>query len=404
MDAADKFVNNKAPKRFLAIFAALIIICTAAAWAVSAVCADAIVRGQMKAMLAAGYGGAKFTEIPTPEQISAGEQALAAYGISANMNPRLMECWDEVRMLIFMAASIFSAIVCVVWLICSLRSVYGIYGDLENIREQCVKISENRQYTVIADGETFGSVRRLYEAIGLIAERLKYLNCNLSKEKSFLSEFLTDFSHQIKNSVAIIRLNSDILSESEHLTEEKRIQLSEEISENVGKMEALTSEALKLAKLNAGSVEYKMLFADLCVTCGAAIRRVYPLLRQKNIAVHFEECNEKVMMNHDVTWLGEAVENIIKNSADHSECTDITINLRSTPTNTIISIEDNGIGIPQGDIPHIFERFGKKSGSTSMSSVGIGMSIAKKIVEAHGGEIIIYSKQGLGTCFEIIFI
>ncbi|HEZ7986948.1 MAG TPA: hypothetical protein RWO09_08460, partial [Ruminococcus sp.] len=273
MDAADKFVNNKAPKRFLAIFAALIIICTAAAWAISAVCADIIVCGQMKAMLAAGYGGAKFTEIPTPEQISAGEEALAAYGISSNMNPRLMECWDEVRMLIFMAAAIFSAIVCVVWLICSLRSVYGIYGDLENIREQCVKISENRQYTVIADGETFGSVRRLYEAIGLIAERLKYLNCNLSKEKSFLSEFLTDFSHQIKNSVAIIRLNSDILSESEHLTEEKRIQLSEEISENVGKMEALTSEALKLAKLNAGSVEYKMLFADLCVTCGAAIRR-----------------------------------------------------------------------------------------------------------------------------------
>lgn len=404
MDAADKFVNNKAPKRFLAVFAALIIMCGAAAWAVSAVCADAIVSRQIEAMLAAGADGAKFTEIPSPEQISAGSKNFSSYGISAGMDPRLMDCWEGVRILIFTVIAVFSAAVCTVWFFCSMRSVYRIYGDLDKIREQCLKIADNQQYSVRSVGGAFSSVNSVAEGVDLIADRLNNLNFRLSKEKSFLGEFLTDFSHQMKTSIAIIRLNSDIISESEHISEKKRTRLLEEISENVGKMETLTAEALKLAKLNAGAVEYKMETSDLCETCEAAIRRIHPLLRQKSIAVHFEECHEKMIMNHDRTWLSEAVENIIKNSADHSECTDITVNLSHTPTNTVISVEDNGKGIPQEEIPHIFERFGKKSGSVSVSSVGIGMSIAKKIIEAQGGEIIVYSKPGEGTRFEIIFL
>lgn len=404
MDTADKFVNNRAPKSFLAVFLALIIICGAAAWAASAACADAIVRRQIEAMLAAGADGARFTDHPLPEHIAAGAEAFSVYGISPDMNPRLMECWRDVRILIFMVVAVFSTVICTVWFICSLRSVYRIYGDLDKIREQCLKIADNQRYSVSSISGVFSSVNSVAEGVDLIADRLNNLNFRLSKEKSFLGEFLTDFSHQMKTSIAIIRLNSDIISESDHLTEEKRIRLSEEISENVGKMETLTAEALKLAKLNAGAVEYKIEAADLCDTCKSAIRRIHPLLRQKNIAIRFEEYHEKMIINHDKTWLSEAVENIIKNSADHSECTDITVKLSRTPTNTTISIEDNGNGIPQEEIPHIFERFGKKSGSVSVSSVGIGMSIAKKIIESQDGEIIVYSKPGEGTRFEIIFL
>lgn len=95
----------------------------------------------------------------------------------------------------------------------------------------------------------------------------------------------------------------------------------------------------------------------------------------------------------------------MKNSLEHSNAKEVSVSVSSLPTSVSVIIEDNGDGIPQKKIPQIFERYNTKSSDTSVkTSVGIGMAISKKIITVHNGDILVFSKQGEGTRFEIIFL
>ncbi|WP_303789571.1 sensor histidine kinase KdpD [Ruminococcus flavefaciens] len=168
-------------------------------------------------------------------------------------------------------------------------------------------------------------------------------------------------------------------------------------------MEKLVIEAIKLAKLDADAVEYTMEPNDVSSVCALAIKRISPLLRRKNITIS-KNLPQGITMLCDKSWLCEAVENILKNSADHSECTEMTADITDDPVMVKIILSDNGKGIPQEDIPKLFERFSSKSRDTTMYSSGLGMSIAQKIVRAHGGDILVYSEPDKGTRFEFVFI
>lgn len=402
MDGTDKFINNRAPKKLVMIFLIIFILSVTAGWILSGECADYIVSRQIESMLSVA-GGGKFTGIPSAEHIAEGEKIYESMGISHELSPRFMSDYPDIRNRIFLIIIIPSGAVCLIGMFFSIRQTYCIYNDLESLRAECLEIAEQTRRNARLYGEDFSCVRRVSESINLIAERMNYLNGTLIKEKNFLGEFLSDFSHQLKTSLAVIRLNSDMISEMVNLSEEKRQKLSQEIEEHLDGMESLIISALKLAKLKADAIEYKMENSDISVTCRNAVKKIAPLLRSKGITADFV-CDKAVTLKHDCIWLCEAIENIIKNSADHAECTHISVELSSNPATVTVVISDNGKGIPQEEIPGIFERFGKKSGSTSMSSTGIGMSIAKKIAEAHKGEILVYSSIGKGTRFEIVFL
>ena len=194
-----------------------------------------------------------------------------------------------------------------------------------------------------------------------------------------------------------------MLSELDDLSQEHRDKLSDEIELNLSSMEKLVIEAIKLAKLNANAIEYDMECNSLAEICMIAVKRMSPLLRSKSINVT-ENLSDDIKLSCDKGWLCEAVENIIKNSADHSECTEISLELKDDPIMITLAVTDNGKGIPQEEIPKLFERFSCRSNDKTMYSSGLGMSIAQKIVRANGGDIMVYSEVGKGTRFEFVFI
>lgn len=402
MDRSDKFLNNKPPKRIALQFLVIFALSAAVAWLISGALADRIVSEQIKAMLSV-IGGGKFTSAPFDTAVAAGEALYSRYGISSDMTPELMYNYSGIRIRIFLVFTAVSGLICALGALLSIRQVFGIYGELEKLREDCTRIADGMKRLHLPEGDDFGCVDRLADGIGYVAERMEYLTASLRSEKNFLKEFLTDFSHQIKTSLAVVRLNSDVLTEMDSLTAGRRQQLSDEISEHIGRMEKLVTAAIKLAKLNAEAVEYTVQEGDLSQLCTEAVRRLSPLLKAKNISVKLI-VPKPVIFSYDHVWLCEAVENIIKNCADHSECSEITVEAYENTLSATIAVSDNGKGIKQEDIPRIFERFGKKSGNISMSSAGMGMSISRKIVEAHGGEILVYSEPGKGTRFENIFL
>jgi signal transduction histidine kinase len=113
----------------------------------------------------------------------------------------------------------------------------------------------------------------------------------------------------------------------------------------------------------------------------------------------------KASFNGDEEWTAEALINIAKNSIEHTgHGGEIVIELSETPLFSSITIEDNGEGIDKKDLPHIFERFYKGNSSVKTESVGIGLALAKLIVESQNGSISVYSKKCEGTKFVITFL
>lgn len=402
MDRSDKFINNRQPKRLVLIFLIMLALSVLFSGFVSVKAAGYISKEQLRIYLSA-VGGGDILKEPAEENIVRGEEILDIRGIDSDMPPQLVYSYFAIRRRIFIFLLAVMNVPSIIWLIYSIRCLFKIYDDIEEIRSECITAASNLGYTIKLKGQDSDCIRRISESAEILVNRMNHLYFAIENEKTYLRDFLEDFSHQIKTSLAVIRLNTDILTETKFLDEKCREELDCEIQMNLDAMEELVVQAIKLARLDMDTVEYKQENCLLNDTCRRAVKRILPLLRKENIAISFEMPKDIILL-HDRGWLCEAIENILKNSADHSDCTEIKVEISENPVSVILSINDDGRGIPQSDIPKLFERFAKKSGDITMKSAGLGMSIAQKIVYGHNGEILVYSKESEGTRFELVFL
>ena len=401
MDKTDKLINNREPRRMLLMFAVILLLFAGVWYLLSGALADAAMTERIRGALAFS-GGQRFTDVPDEEHVLHGAELAQDFGISADMDPRLMGGYGELLLKIFLCGLGAFAAAGLLWLGFALTQIFRVYGGIERVRVQCFELSERLGGSTVTVGDEMSCVRRLSDSVAVASRRLGYINSCLTEAKNSMADFLADLSHQLKTSLAVIRLNSDILAEVDCLAPERRRQLTDEMTKNVDGMEELVLAALKLAKLDADAVEYEMKPQSLAETCGEAVKRLAPLLRENGIAAEVS-CPD-ITFAHDRTWLCEVVENIIKNAVDHAECTAVRVEAESLPSVVRLSVSDNGKGIPQEDIPRLFERFGRAAKGRNMSSVGIGLSIARKIAVVHGGDITVYSEKGIGTKFVMTFI
>lgn len=402
MDRADKFINNSAPKKMILALLVLVSLFSAADFLIAGKIADQVSRHKLEAFLS-GAGGGSITRQAEDSAIAAGENALSIYNIDRDLPPRIVYGWYDCRNKVFLVLFIITTTLSVIWAVIAVHSLFHEYDGMEKLNCECRRAAEKPEYSVALQGDSADCLRRLSESADLLVRRIERLNGELMGERLYLREFLQDFSHQIKTSLAVVRLNLDILSETEELSPERREALADEIQLNLDGMEELVVQAIKTARLDTDSIEYHMESAELSDTCRKALRRIEPLLRSRNITLK-TYLPKGIIFSHDRGWLCEAIENIVKNSADHSECTEIYAVAEIDPIMIKLILSDNGKGIPQEKIPHLFDRFAHRSSDRSMKSAGLGMSIAQKITKRHGGEIYVYSKVGEGTRFEMVFL
>lgn len=402
MDRLDKLINNRRAVYTLILWILLLAAGCAVSWFGSARIADSVISQQNNAVIAA-VGGAKFGSIPDEQDISAGLDILGQFGVTKNISPRYSAQWEPLRNSLFSIGMVLLCSLNTLWFAAAIHSLFSTYDDIEDVRRSCIDIAEDLSKRCALSGSPDSCEHRLAESVNTIAVRVEHLNSELDKSHREVKDFLTDFSHQLKTYLAVIRLNSDMLTELDNISPDRRQLLTDEIQSGLDAMEELVRESLKLARLDAGAVEYNMIQAPIADTCGLALQRLEPLLRQKNISASADIPSDAVMLQ-DKLWLCEAIENIIKNSADHSGCSAVSLSLKSQHGLVTLIIEDNGMGIPQSSIPGLFRRFSRKSGSTGLTCIGVGMSIAYKIIRAHSGEIMVYSDQDKGTRFELCFM
>ncbi|USP69748.1 HAMP domain-containing histidine kinase [Ruminococcus sp. FMB-CY1] len=223
---------------------------------------------------------------------------------------------------------------------------------------------------------------------------------NSNKDKENLQKSLSDISHQLKTPLTSIIVMVDNILDDDDMPLEIRREFLNDIKHNTNTISFLVQSLLKLSKLDAEAVKFRYeqvevkSIVDECIKNTAVMAEI--------LGVRLEtDCND-IILNCDRKWLCEAVTNIIKNCIEHSHNGNIKITADQNKLYTKISIKDNGSGITKEDLPHIFERFYKGKNSSD-DSVGIGLSLAKTIIEKQGGYISVSSELNKGSEFVIKF-
>lgn len=223
---------------------------------------------------------------------------------------------------------------------------------------------------------------------------------NSNKEKLQLKEALSDISHQLKTPLTSILIILDNLIDDPNMENDVREDFIRDIKIEMTNISFFVQSILKLSKLDTNTVDFiveKVYIKDII---DEVTKKLSILCDLRNIKI-VTLIKEDVQINCDFKWQVEAFLNIVKNCIEHSKnYKNIFIEVDENNAYSQVTIEDNGGGIDDEDLPHIFEKFYKGKNSDNESS-GIGLSLSKSIIEKSHGYIDVESKVGKGTKFII---
>ena len=266
-----------------------------------------------------------------------------------------------------------------------------------------LKTINNRNYQLKIEENTEDELSKLRNELYKTTVLLKESAENSEQEKINLSNSLADISHQLKTPLTSIRILLDNINENPQMDKQTKKEFLNEISKQIDWISSLTISLLKLAKFDSGSIVMNDEMVDVTKLMNEVISNLDILLDLKNIQI-IKKYDNKATIKADYKWQIEALTNILKNAIEHSkENSKIIITTINTSVFTKIIIQDEGEGIDSKDIKHIFERF-YKSEHSSKESTGIGLALAKTIIEKENGYIKVESKSGCGTTFEIKYV
>lgn len=246
-----------------------------------------------------------------------------------------------------------------------------------------------------------GEINILKNDIYKITVLLREQDAYSQNEKKHLESVLSDISHQLKTPLTSMYVINDILQNDEIDSVKKKEMLSKNQNQ-LRRIEWLVTSLLKLSRLDSDVVVMhpKKIYAIDLINQSLEPLRIPIELKEQTIEIVGEET---VMVEVDMAWTVEAFVNIIKNAHEHTPNKGtIRICYADNPIYVEFRVEDNGEGILSEDLPHIFERFYKGSSSNS-ESIGIGLNMAKTIIQKQNGFIFVDSSESIGTTFAIKF-
>ncbi|PDM40718.1 two-component sensor histidine kinase [Parageobacillus yumthangensis] len=231
----------------------------------------------------------------------------------------------------------------------------------------------------------------LGKAIQTLARDLEYLK----KERS---EFLASISHELRTPLTYVKGYADI-ARRPNMEEEERNRYLSIIYEEAEHMEKLVKDLFELAKMDQHSFQIHKEPTNLCSFLKKLHDKMHPAFQAKKMSLVYQ-CEKNITVHIDQKRFEQVMMNLLDNALKYADQgSTVSIDVRVEKNNIVIIVSDKGRGIPEEDLPHIFERFYRvdKSRSRTSGGTGLGLAIAKEIVEAHGGSIHVASEYGKGT-------
>lgn len=338
----------------------------------------------------------------TEEAGNKGKEILQQYGLSENLENFFFPYMNKtIRYTKIIGALIFVAF-SLTLLVLNLFQYGYFYRYIRRFSAAARKIVEG-EYDLKLSEEREGDLSKLAVAFNSMGDVIRNHIHALKKEKQFLADMLSDISHQLKTPLSSMILYNDIMLEK-NLSEEQRRTFLLSNQKQLSRMHNLLYNLLKLAKLDADAVILEKEEQNLFETLEEALEILEGKAQEGKVEILLKG-DERICFNHDRLWLQEAIINIVKNAIEHTpEGGKVTIQVSESPVFKRIIIQDTGEGISEADIANIFKRFYKTQNAKKSDSVGIGLSIAKSIIERHGGFLEVESKENVGTKFSATFL
>lgn len=272
--------------------------------------------------------------------------------------------------------------------------VFKIYKDhmqMKYLMKQCDSILEKKPCSMI-DGE--GDVSLLSHKLFMLSNRYYTFLETLKKEQKQLKDYIEDISHQLKTPITSMRLNEELLLETVEDDYQKQKLLL--IYQQTNKLSQLVNDLLTLALIDSHSIEFQLKDYHVETLIEDVEENLEHLLLASHMTLHLTHHQETILC--DGHWFEEALENIIKNCIEknHDSCIDIDVNQSESLVKIII--RDHGKGFYEEDIFHLFDRF-YRGQNPQGEGIGIGLALAKQIIEEHHGMIRAYNQDG--AVFEI---
>lgn len=327
-----------------------------------------------------------------PEQEAAGAGLLKRYGYEAGLFAVHDFAGLAVRLLFCFLLLGAAGFLCYQW---DKKRRERRIGELSGY---LARINRGEYDTGIGSAEDEYS--RLQDEIYKTVVKLRESREEAAEGRQKLSENLTDISHQLKTPLTSISLLQELLEEQVEGEEGK--QLLERMEHQTEHIRGLISALLTLSRLDAGVLVLEKNTVDLQELLSSAAESVRSMTDHKKQKI-LTEGAEGLQLSCDLGWTAEALANILKNCSEHSpEGGHIFIRAQQNFIYTRIEIEDEGPGLSPEECKKIFERFyqGRKS---ARENVGVGLSMAKSLIESQNGEIRAENRKNGGAKFVIDF-
>lgn len=335
------------------------------------------------------------------EQYEKGQKELSKYGIeidkinSIKLIENQMKTNLKLNILIIVLFSILWMTIIILYLRKRDKKIKQITNYINQIK--------NKKYDLNIEENTEDELSNLKNELYKITIMLKEESEISKKDKENLKISVEDISHQLKTPLTSITIMLDNLKDNPNMEEKTKQKFIFEISKQVEWINWLVISMLKLSKLDANVVQFYDEKINLKKFIGEIIKNLEIPIEVKNQKIIIDG-NENVSFIGDYKWQQEAITNIIKNCIEHNANNGtIYINYEENSLFTKITIRDEGEGISKEDLKHIFERFYKGKNS-SENSVGIGLALAKNIIEKNNGMINCKSELDKGTEFVIKYM
>ena len=331
-----------------------------------------------------------------------GTKLLESYGYNGDY-AYINQLNDEMKMtqiyeiILIIAIFILTITIWTLYTIKQNKKIHEIdmYLKKVNSGDYTLKIEEN------SEDELSKLRNELYKTTVLLREAAE----NSKKENINLSNSLADISHQLKTPLTSIRIMIDNIYDNPDMDEETKMDFIKSINNQIEWISSLVVSLLKLAKFDAGTIIMNDENVNIVELINNVKDNLSIILELKEIDIILEyDQSRPIIVSIDYTWQLEALTNIIKNAIEHSKNNSkIHIQIEDSSVFTKIIIADEGEGTSKKDLPHIFQRF-YKSEKSSENSIGIGLSLAKTIIEKDNGYINVKSEEGKGTTFCIKYM
>jgi len=246
-------------------------------------------------------------------------------------------------------------------------------------------------------------VDELGQQFNVMADRLAGTLRMLEADRDRLREFVADVSHELRTPIAALKMYAELLREGD-VDEATRAEFLERSTQQIGRLEWLSTNLLDLSRIDAGIFPLDMREGDLRDPVQATVQALSEVAVARGVSLDSEVPGEPVELRFDRERIIQLLTNLVGNALKFTPRGGaVSVSVSETQEQVTIEVSDTGPGIPPEELPHVFERFyrGTNTGEARASGSGLGLAIVRSIVEMHGGEIAVASVIDAGTEFRI---